>query len=42
MGKLRVVPVPLAPKADSGEFAAGAENATVPNKIPRSRVLTMN
>jgi len=42
IGKLSVVPVPLAPRADSGEFEAGAEKATVPNRIPRRRVLTMN
>jgi hypothetical protein len=41
MGRLSVVAEPLAPIADSGEFAAGAANATVPNRIPRNRVLTM-
>ena len=43
MGRLSVVAEPLAPSADSGEFAAaGAPNATVPNRIPRNRVRSFN
>src|SRR5580765_1646844 len=42
MGRLSVVAEPLAPRADSGELAAGAPSATVPNKIPRSRFRSVN
>src|SRR5260221_5083263 len=42
MGRLSVVAEPLAPSADSGELAAGAPNATVPNRIPRNNVRSFN
>src|SRR5258706_16452064 len=42
IGRLSVVAEPLAPSADSGELAAGAANATVPNRIPRNRFRSVN
>ena len=42
MGRLSVVAEPLAPSADNGELVAGAPNATVPNRIPRNRVRSVN
>ena len=42
IGRLSVVAEPLAPSAESGELTAGAPNAMVPNRIPRSRVRKFN
>ena len=42
MGRLSVVAEPLAPNAASGELAAGALNAMVPNRTPRNRVRKVN
>src|SRR5258706_15907667 len=42
MGRLSVVAEPFAPSAESGELAAGAPNATVPNRIPSNRVRSVN
>ena len=42
IGRLSVVAEPLAPSAESGEFAAGAAKAMVPNRTPRNRVRSFN